>query len=45
MPAITIPVDLQPGERIELVKLAPSQRPILAERPLCFLTRGPPRIV
>jgi hypothetical protein len=42
MPAIAIPVDLQPGELIELVKLSPTQRPILAERPLCFLSRGPP---
>jgi hypothetical protein len=44
MPAITIPVDFQPGALIELVKLAPTQRPILAPRPLCILTRGPPTL-
>jgi hypothetical protein len=44
MPAITIPIDLEPGEQVELVKISLTQRPILAERPFCFLSRGPPTL-
>jgi hypothetical protein len=44
MPAITIPIDLQPGKQVELVKISLVKCPILAERPFCFLSRGPPAL-
>jgi hypothetical protein len=42
MPATVVPVDLQPGELIELITLSPTQRPMVVEHPLCILARGPP---
>jgi hypothetical protein len=45
MPAIVVPVVLQKGELIEMLALAPAQRPNLSERPLCFLSRGPPSLI
>ena len=45
MPAITIPLVLQPGERLELAKLPPMQRPICVEQILYLFTRGPPSTI